>query len=75
MAIYPTTETDRRVAPADLLQVTTAIFTACGMRPADAALLAASLVHADLRGVHSHGVLRIPDYVKKLTRDGVDPLG
>src|SRR5271163_5142049 len=27
----------------------------------------------DLRGVHSNGVLRVPDYVGKLTRDGVDP--
>jgi LDH2 family malate/lactate/ureidoglycolate dehydrogenase len=45
------------------------------MSDADAALLSESLVHADLRGVHSHGVLRIPDYVKKLTKDGVDPRG
>ena len=41
----------------------------------DANLLAESLVHADLRGIHSHGVLRIPDYVKKLTKDGVNPRG
>ena len=37
--------------------------------------LADSLVHADLRGVHSHGVLRVPEYVKKLTVGGVDPRG
>jgi LDH2 family malate/lactate/ureidoglycolate dehydrogenase len=41
----------------------------------EALLLADSLVHADLRGIHSHGVLRVPDYVKKLTRDGVNPRG
>jgi LDH2 family malate/lactate/ureidoglycolate dehydrogenase len=45
------------------------------MNEADAALLADSLVAADLRGVHSHGVLRVPEYVKKLTVDGVDPRG
>ena len=75
MAVYPRSDTDRTVAPADLLAVTTAIFAACGMSPADAALLAETLVHSDRRGVHSHGVIRIPDYVKKLTADGVDPRG
>jgi LDH2 family malate/lactate/ureidoglycolate dehydrogenase len=45
------------------------------MSDADALLLADSLVAADLRGVHSHGVLRVPDYVGKLTRHGVDPRG
>lgn len=44
--------------------------------PSDAAaLLADSLVSADLRGVHSHGLLRIPEYVNKLTSGGVDPRG
>ncbi len=41
----------------------------------DAALLAETLVMADVRGVHSHGVLRVPDYVGKLLDDGVDPQG
>ncbi|MBI3097206.1 MAG: Ldh family oxidoreductase, partial [Planctomycetes bacterium] len=39
----------------------------------DAALLADTLVVADLRGVHSHGVMRVPDYVHKLRVGGVDP--
>ena len=51
------------------------IFAGCGMAPEDAALLADSLVQADLRGIHSHGVLRVPDYVAKLTAEGVDPRG
>src|SRR5580765_8074011 len=45
------------------------------MDEADAAHLAGSLIDADLRGVHSHGVLRVPEYVKKLTTGGVDPRG
>jgi LDH2 family malate/lactate/ureidoglycolate dehydrogenase len=45
------------------------------MADSDAALLADSLVEADLGGVHSHGVLRVPEYVHKLTRGGVDPRG
>lgn len=52
-----------------------AVFERCGMDESDAALLADSLVDADLRGVHSHGVLRVPEYVKKLTEDGVKPRG
>src|SRR5260370_42008996 len=45
------------------------------MVPEDAHLLADSLVTADARGVLSHGVLRVPDYVRKLLRGGVDPRG
>jgi LDH2 family malate/lactate/ureidoglycolate dehydrogenase len=75
MAVYPKSETDRRVSPERLTEVVRAIFSRCGMSDADAALLSESLVHADLRGIHSHGVLRTADYVKKLTKDGVDPQG
>lgn len=45
------------------------------MSPEDAARLTDSLVASDLRGVHSHGVLRVPEYVKKLRVDGVNPRG
>jgi LDH2 family malate/lactate/ureidoglycolate dehydrogenase len=45
------------------------------MDEADAALLGGSLVDADLGAVHSHGVLRVPEYVGKLTHGGVDPQG
>ena len=75
MADYPETETDRRIAASDLERIATGVFTACGMSADDAALLASSLVHADMRGVHSHGTIRIPDYVHKMTRGGVDPAG
>lgn len=73
MAEYPTTETDRRIQAETLRKAVATIFAACGMRAHDAAMLAESLVHADLRGVHSHGVIRVPDYVHKLTKGGVDP--
>jgi LDH2 family malate/lactate/ureidoglycolate dehydrogenase len=75
LAVYPRSDSDRRVAAADLLATVTAIFSACGMTDADAALLAGTLVHSDRRGVHSHGTIRVPDYVGKLTREGVDPRG
>lgn len=75
MTAYPSSETERRVGAEPLEALVRAVFERCGMSPADAALLAGSLVAADLRGVHSHGVLRVPDYVKKLTQGGVDPRG
>lgn len=75
MSPYPTVEGERRVSAEGLLRVVTDAFTRCGMSDEDAALLADSLVAADLRGVHSHGVLRVPEYVKKLREEGVDPRG
>ena len=75
MADYPGSEHERRVTADRLEQAAAAIFAACRMNADDARLLAGTLVHADLRGIHSHGVLRVPDYVKKLTQDGVDPAG
>ena len=75
MARYPGTERERRIEPDLLKRQVASIFTGCGMCQADASLLADSLVQADLRGIHSHGVLRVPDYVAKLTREGVNPRG
>lgn len=75
MAVYPKSADDRVVTPAALRQVVTEIFARCGMNDEDADVLAHSLVHSDMRGILSHGVLRVPDYVKKLTVDGVDPRG
>ena len=52
-----------------------AIFERCGMAAADADVLADQLVMADLRGIHSHGVMRVPLYVSKLNGGGIDPRG
>ena len=75
MAGYPGAEHERRFARQELEDFVGRIFEECEMRPPDAALLAESLVVADLRGCHSHGVLRVPDYVAKLQTGGVDPRG
>jgi LDH2 family malate/lactate/ureidoglycolate dehydrogenase len=63
MAEYPGSETERRISADALHAVVGAIFEPCGMSSEDATLRAETLVVADLRGVHSHGVLRVPDYV------------
>jgi LDH2 family malate/lactate/ureidoglycolate dehydrogenase len=63
-----------RVPAPELQAFVEQVFRRCGMEERDARLLAETLVTADLRGVHSHGVLRVPEYVRKLTRAGVDPI-
>ncbi len=75
MPAYPGAEGERRIAFDDLKRQVSAIFLNRGMSETDAALLADSLATADLRGVHSHGVLRVPEYAEKLTSGGVDPRG
>lgn len=44
-----------------------------GVPSADAQLTARSLVQADQRGIHSHGLLRLPLYVDALRRGGINP--
>ncbi len=44
-----------------------------GARPRDAAVVADGLVAADLRGVHSHGALRIGIYVDRLRAGSIHP--
>ena len=45
------------------------------MDATDAGLMADSHVESDLRGAHSHGVLRVPGYIDRLVTGGVDPRG
>ena len=68
-------EEGRCVDAAELRALVGRIFEACGMSDRDASRLADQLVCADLGGTHSHGVLRVREYVKKLRDDGVDPCG
>src|SRR5574341_981862 len=57
---------------ADTLRAWTAgVFGRLGLRNEDAALVADSLVEADLRGVHSHGVQRLPGYAGGLRRGSI----
>src|SRR2546427_5745998 len=68
-------QVEQRVDADGLRALATAVFQDCGMEERDAALLADTLVASDLGGVHSHGVLRVPEYVKKLTGGGANPRG
>jgi LDH2 family malate/lactate/ureidoglycolate dehydrogenase len=62
------------IVPADRLRAFAAgLLAACGVPEADAATAAAILVEADLRGVHSHGVLGLLVYTKRLRAGGIAP--
>jgi len=59
--------TDARfVAPDALTRFTRALFERAGVPENDAAKVAEVLVWANLRGVDSHGVLRVPGYLNRL---------
>jgi LDH2 family malate/lactate/ureidoglycolate dehydrogenase len=74
MSGYPGSENERRILFRDLCERVERIFVRCGMSLEDAQLLAHSLATADLRGIHSHGVLRVPEYMDKLLKHGVNPV-
>lgn len=52
----------------------TKTLSAWGYRPDDAAFIADSLLDADLRGLASHGVIRLPAYEQRVVAGLVDPL-
>ena len=49
------------------------LLTAAGLSPADAELVADSLVEANLRGIDSHGVARLPHYLARLAKGSINP--
>lgn len=63
---------DRTVEATTLQALVTAIFEAEGISAADAARIAQCLVLADLRGVPSHGVSRLPIYLERIRRGMVE---
>jgi uncharacterized oxidoreductase len=56
-----------------LERLTRDIFVACGVPEDDAAWVATLLVRANLRGHDSHGVIRVPSYVRGLRSGAVNP--
>jgi ureidoglycolate dehydrogenase (NAD+) len=64
---------DIRVGHAELLRFCTDLFVAKGMRADGAATLAEVLVWANLRGVDSHGAVRIPSYLDQIRKGEFDP--
>src|SRR5262252_3076980 len=50
-----------------------ALLAAHGVPERDAAIVAACLVRADLRGVDTHGLVRLPGYLDRVRRSLVNP--
>ena len=58
--------TEARIAPRTLREFGTRVLSALGVPEDDGALVADSLVQADLWGHQSHGLLRLPWYAARL---------
>lgn len=55
-----------RIPYEKMLKMTQQIFEKCGMSKTDANMLSVSLIRADMRGIKSHGLVRVPQYAKQL---------
>jgi LDH2 family malate/lactate/ureidoglycolate dehydrogenase len=66
----PTSDTKLHVTAANAQSLVTSILTGNGVSPSNAAIIAQCLVAADLRGVDTHGMNRIPSYMERI-RQGV----
>jgi ureidoglycolate dehydrogenase (NAD+) len=64
-----------RITVDRLSELAAAVLSAAGVPESDAAIVADSLVDADLRGIHSHGVSRLGIYVERLRSGGNRPSG
>ena len=54
-------------------ELATDLLRACGVEAAAAEQTARALVLADVWGVHSHGLMRLPFYLERLTAGGCNP--
>ena len=57
----------------DLWRFVSELFNAAGVSSEDAGMVADVLIKAELRGIKSHGVSRIPIYIKRIEMGLVDP--
>src|SRR5579862_5563778 len=62
-----------RIFSSDAHKLTVAIFLACGASLDEANAIADHLVGANLRGVDSHGLIRIPQYVQDVRANVIRP--
>ena len=66
-------ENEVLVRAEDLEPFVDELFRRAGLGADDAAFSARCLVNTNLWGVDSHGVLRLPDYVKRLRKRAINP--
>lgn len=63
----------QKYATHDLVHFSSKALQTVGVPVADADLTAESLVEADVRGINSHGLLRLPLYVSAIEQGGINP--
>jgi L-2-hydroxycarboxylate dehydrogenase (NAD+) len=63
---------DKRISATELAAFVARAFIAAGLPEADAQTIADLLVEADLRGSDTHGVIRLPLYVRRLRAGGIN---
>jgi L-2-hydroxycarboxylate dehydrogenase (NAD+) len=66
------TTSDPRIAAATLAAFIARAFAAAGLPVDDAQTLAGLMVEADLRGSDTHGVIRLPLYVRRIRAGGIN---
>ena len=62
-----------RVAPSAARQFVQGVLEKNGVPPDNASIVANCLVEADLRGIDSHGINRIPSYMARIRKGVLDP--
>src|SRR5438477_1671792 len=65
--------TSRRVSADALRSFISDALRACGLPHADAAIVAEAMLDADLSGFDTHGIFRLPGYVRALERGLINP--
>jgi L-2-hydroxycarboxylate dehydrogenase (NAD+) len=66
-------DSTRRVPAAVLRTFLVDVFRACGFPDADAGIIAAAMLEADLTGSDAHGIFRLANYVRQIKRGGTNP--
>jgi L-2-hydroxycarboxylate dehydrogenase (NAD+) len=66
------TDADPRIPAAQIAAFVARTFVAAGLSAGDAKTLAELMVAADLRGSDTHGVIRLPLYVRRIRAGGVN---
>lgn len=64
-----------RVKAEDLFRFSLEVLKNIGVKEEDAKIVAENIILANLRGVDSHGIARLPAYVKRVKKGLIDPSG
>ncbi|MBP6018549.1 MAG: Ldh family oxidoreductase [Burkholderiaceae bacterium] len=64
---------EKNISYSDLIEICAAVFRAVGVPSDVAEVVAENLAYGDLRGVSSHGVVRVPIYVRRVEEGVIDP--